>query len=98
MVGLGIVRDVLYVFGSPVSRFAFALVEAILLVGNHTISEYLRTDRSDLRSSRPHRRGRHHPARIRIQHGRSLVAARTVPSLHTRPGGRGRKDWPGEPC
>ena len=23
------------------SRFAFALVEAILLVGNHTISEYL---------------------------------------------------------
>ena len=31
-----------YVFGSPVSRFAFALVGAILPIGNHTISEYLR--------------------------------------------------------
>ncbi len=28
------------------SRFAFALVEAILLVGNHTISEYLRSVRA----------------------------------------------------
>jgi len=30
-----------YVFGSPVSRFVFALVGAILLIGNHAISEYL---------------------------------------------------------
>src|SRR5579875_1618177 len=32
----------MYVFGSPVSRFAFALVGAVLLVGNDAISEYLR--------------------------------------------------------
>jgi thiosulfate dehydrogenase (quinone) large subunit len=33
-----------YVFGSPVSRFAFALAGAILFVGNHAISEYLPQD------------------------------------------------------
>ncbi len=31
-----------YVFGSPVSRFTFTQVGAVLLIGNHTISEYLR--------------------------------------------------------
>jgi adenylate kinase family enzyme len=36
--------DRTYVFGSPVSRFAFALVGAVLLVGNDAISEYLRPD------------------------------------------------------
>jgi hypothetical protein len=58
-----------YVFGSPVSRFAFVLVGTVLLVGNHTISEYLRSllpgkrtcrtqaDRQDsCRASRPQRR------------------------------------------
>jgi hypothetical protein len=33
-----------YVFGSPVSLSAFALVDTILLIGNHTISEYLRRE------------------------------------------------------
>ena len=38
----GLKTAVSYVFGSPVSASAFVLVDAILPIGNHTISEYLR--------------------------------------------------------
>jgi hypothetical protein len=33
---------IMYVFGSPVGRFAFALLGTMLLIGNQIISEYLR--------------------------------------------------------
>src|SRR5260221_11423160 len=60
-----------YVFGSPVSRFAFALVEAILLVGNHTISEYLRAGFRDKPGGGP----AYWPGGVRCEGGTRLICS-----------------------